>query len=104
VPSEGLHVALPQRYGPGNRVVAIDKDAKSVTLASGVVISYEALVSTMPLDLTLRSLGKADWADGLMHRCLSTRSLPLFIHSLSVCLSALHRAQAPWMMAFGSIY
>lgn len=38
-----------------------------MTLDSGAKIEYGALVSTMPLDLTLTWLGKEDWAKGLQH-------------------------------------
>lgn len=43
-----------QRYGPDNSVVAIDSEAKVVTLANGHKIQYTALLSTIPLDTTLR--------------------------------------------------
>lgn len=48
-------------------VTTIDKDAKVVTLASGKQIKYESLISTLPLDIVLRWLGKPEWADGLQH-------------------------------------
>ena len=53
--------------GAGNAVKAVDADAKTVTLASGATVAYESLVSTMPLDILLRMLGKNEWADGLTH-------------------------------------
>lgn len=37
------------------------------TFADGSKIGYEALISTIPLDITLRWLGKPEWADGLTH-------------------------------------
>lgn len=61
---------LPQdkcRYGPGNKVLSLDLDGKSVKLESGETLQYNSLISTMPLDLTLRGMGKAEWADGLTH-------------------------------------
>lgn len=54
-----------QRYG--QRVTAIDKDAQCVSLADGSTLHYETLVCTMPLDTTLRWLGKGEWSDGLHH-------------------------------------
>lgn len=57
-----------QRYGPNATVVGLDKDAKTVTLVDGTVIEYEALITTMPLDITLTWLGKKEWADTLTHR------------------------------------
>lgn len=57
-----------QRYGEEYAVVSLDKDAKVATLANGQSIQYDALVSTMPLDITLRWLGQPDWADTLSHR------------------------------------
>lgn len=54
-----------QKY---NQTVAnIDKDKKVVTLASGATIQYNSLLCTLPLDITLRWLGKPEWADGLQH-------------------------------------
>ena len=49
-------------------MVGIDKEAKVATLTSGQKIQYEALVSTMPLDLTLHWLGQPKWAEELSHR------------------------------------
>mmetsp|Transcript_25530 Transcript_25530/g.55577 ORF Transcript_25530/g.55577 Transcript_25530/m.55577 type:complete len:503 (-) Transcript_25530:650-2158(-) len=65
---KGVANLLPadkQKYGQG--VVNIDKDAKVVTLASGAKIQYNSLLSTIPLDITLRWLGKSEWADNLQH-------------------------------------
>ena len=53
--------------GAGNAVKAVDADKKTVTLASGATVAYDSLVSTMPLDILLRMLGKNEWADGLTH-------------------------------------
>ena len=61
---------LPQErtsYGKGNEVRSIDAAKKELTLASGHVLGYDKLVSTMPLDIVLRKLGKPEWADGLTH-------------------------------------
>lgn len=58
---------VPQRYGPGQEAVAIDKEAQVVTFADGRKVAYESLISTIPLDLTLRWMGKPEWADGLTH-------------------------------------
>lgn len=54
-------------YGPGNEVLALDAEAKTVKLKSGETVQYNSLISTMALDLTLRGLGKGEWADGLTH-------------------------------------
>ena len=56
-----------QFYGPGNAVVSLDTSAKQVTLASGAKLGYGSLISTVPLDITLRMLDKPAWADGLTH-------------------------------------
>ncbi|KAF6264651.1 hypothetical protein COO60DRAFT_75783 [Scenedesmus sp. NREL 46B-D3] len=48
-------------------MASIDKDAKQVVLADGQVIQYGSLISSMPLDLTLRWLGQAEWAQGLQY-------------------------------------
>jgi len=57
-----------QKYGEEYTVAGIDKEAKVATLANGMKIQYEALVSTMPLDLTLHWLGQPEWAEELSHR------------------------------------
>ena len=49
-------------------MVSLDKDAKVATLANGQSIQYDALISTIPLDITLRWLGQPKWADTLSHR------------------------------------
>ncbi|KAF8067290.1 cyclin-C1-1 [Scenedesmus sp. PABB004] len=54
-----------QRYGA--RVVALDADARRVTLEDGSIIGYRQLLSTLPLDTTLTWLGRRDWADALVH-------------------------------------
>ncbi len=57
-----------QRLGAGNAVTDMDKDAKTVSLADGRQLQYESLITTVPLDITLRWLGQPEWADGLTHR------------------------------------
>ena len=64
-----------QKYGKDFSVTNLDKDKQIATLASGKTIHYDALISTMPLDITLTWLGKKQWADGLTHRCV-TAALP----------------------------
>jgi len=54
-----------QRYNA--EVTEIDKEGKIVTFADGRRIAYDALVSTLPLDITLRWLGRPQLADGLTH-------------------------------------
>lgn len=65
--SHTLHTFLAPEQKYGLTVVNVDKDAKVVTLADGNKIKYNSLLSTLPLDVTLRWLGKNDWADGLQH-------------------------------------
>ena len=50
-------------------MVALDAEAKVATLGSGARVRYDALVTTQPLDVTLRALGQPAWADQLSHRC-----------------------------------
>ena len=67
---KGVAALLPaerKHFGAGNAVQAVDAEAKRVTLASGATVSYDSFVSTMPLDILLRKLGKDEWADGLTH-------------------------------------
>ena len=59
--------AARQRYGPGVKVVGLDLDAKVATLASGARVRYGALLTTAPLDLTLRLVGRPDLAEGLVY-------------------------------------
>jgi protoporphyrinogen oxidase len=54
-----------QRYN--QQVVGIDKDTKTVTLADGGKIIYDKLISTIPLDITLKWLGKPEWTARLQH-------------------------------------
>eukprot|EP00798_Chlamydomonas_sp_ICE-L_P018103 gene18103-24534_t len=59
--------ATPGKLRFNQHVVNIDKEAKTVEMADGKKIKYNSLLSTMPLDLTCRWLGKSEWADGLQH-------------------------------------
>lgn len=67
---KGVAELLPkdrQRYGAGYAVVAIDAAAKKATLASGDVVEYESLLTTMPLDATLAAAkAPEDLAEGLL--------------------------------------
>ena len=56
-----------QSYGTKNAVVGVDVDAKEVKLASGSSILYDSLISTIPLDIMCRWVGRDDWADRLSH-------------------------------------
>ena len=38
-----------------------------VSLSDGRKLAYDALITTLPLDITCRWLGKPEWADGLQH-------------------------------------
>lgn len=49
------------------RVVGLDAAAKRVTLASGDVIQYGKLLSTVPLDVLLRWAGRPELGEGLHH-------------------------------------
>jgi len=54
-------------YGPGNHMTALDMEAKVATFKDGTQVKYESLLSTVPLDITCRMIGKDEWADGLTH-------------------------------------
>lgn len=54
-----------QRYN--SEATNIDQANKVVTFADGRQVAYDALISTLPLDMTLRWLGKPELADGLTH-------------------------------------
>ena len=61
---------LPQErclYGPTQRLVALDLAAKTAEFAGGHKVQYGALLTTAPLDLTLRMVGKPDLAGRLTH-------------------------------------
>ena len=67
---KGVAKLLPvekQHYGAQCTVTALDAGAKTVTLTGGKQVQYNSLISTMPLDMTLRMLGKGEWADELTH-------------------------------------
>ena len=65
--SQRLLPASKQRFGEAGRVVRVNAAAKTLSMADGTEIEYKQLLSTMPLDLTLRQLGKAEWADELTY-------------------------------------
>jgi protoporphyrinogen oxidase len=53
---KGVSSLLPQHkqlFGSDLSVVAIDAQAKKVTFANGTHVRYEAMITTMPLDVTL---------------------------------------------------
>ena len=62
-----------QRYGPDNAVLDLDREGRTVTLKNGNKLQYDALITTMPLDITLQWCGQKKWADGLTRRCGPTR-------------------------------
>lgn len=67
---KGVAALLPaerQRYGPTQSVTGIDGEAKTVTFADGRRVAYDTLISTIPLDITLRWLGRPEQADGLQY-------------------------------------
>lgn len=68
-------------------MVSLDKDAKTATLAGGRKIRYEALLSTMPLDLTLQWLGQQKWAAELSHRCAPCAHVFCWTGPRTSCLS-----------------
>ena len=65
--SKRLLPAVNQRYGDAGRVVQLDADAKIVTTADGSRIGYNKLLTSVPLDITLRCLGKNEWANELTY-------------------------------------
>ncbi len=62
------------------------------TLASGMKIQYEALLSTMPLDVTLQWLGQPRWADELSHRRGST----CLLHAYQTILASFQGFVLSW--------
>lgn len=46
-----------KRFGPGNRVVALDADGKKATLANGSTIKYKSLINTMGVDKLVGLIG-----------------------------------------------
>lgn len=65
---KGVARMLPadkQLYGVS--VTHIDPERRQVLLSDGTRVQYESMVSTMPLDVTLKAVGKQQWADGLTH-------------------------------------
>ncbi|GMH44071.1 hypothetical protein BSKO_12005 [Bryopsis sp. KO-2023] len=67
---KGVAKLLPEKkkkFGPKNAVVGIDLEGKCAEMADGRKIKYKAMLSTMPLDLTLRMLGKTEWPENLVY-------------------------------------
>ncbi|KAL4858913.1 hypothetical protein ACK3TF_001285 [Chlorella vulgaris] len=65
---KGVAKLLPaerQRYCAN--LVSLDQERQVAKFEDGRQIAYDALISTIPLDTTLRWLGKSEWADGLTH-------------------------------------
>eukprot|EP01147_Barroeca_monosierra_P003552 gene3551-6164_t len=59
---------IPQdRIRYRSKVVGLDLEGKSVKLQDGTKIHYQACVSTMPLDYTLRLIGEEDMAGKLFY-------------------------------------
>jgi protoporphyrinogen oxidase len=48
-------------------IMSLDVENRAARCSDGTTIEYEALVTTVPLDVTLRWAGKAEWAAGLEH-------------------------------------
>ena len=71
---------LLQKYGPDYRVVSLNAEAKVVRLACGTEIQYDALITTAPLDITLRWLGQPGWAATLSHRHARVLRLLQYTH------------------------
>lgn len=65
---KGVANLLPAEHQQYNTEVAkIDAEGQIVHLKDGSKIQYDALITTVPLDITLSWLGKKEWADGLTH-------------------------------------
>ena len=62
------NLSCAQRYGKNMEVTTVDKEKQTVTLKDGKKIQYDALLSTIPLDITLNWLGQPKLADTLSHR------------------------------------
>lgn len=65
--STNLLPSKNQKYGDEFQVVGIDYEGKHLSLKNGMKVEYNTLISTMPLDITLRMCGKNEWADGLTY-------------------------------------
>lgn len=48
-------------------LTGVDLEKKEATLSDGRVIKYNKMLSTMPLDLMLKMVGKDEWANDLFH-------------------------------------
>ena len=83
----GAH--LPQSYGEGNAIVGWDLDNKKAILKDGRVIQYDACVSTMPLDVTLRMAGKVSFICTKSTCCACTYVLSLRPYSARIWRSEL---------------
>lgn len=65
---KGVAALLPaERQIYGSEVTSIDSANHSVTLQDGSKIEYKQLISTIPLDITLRWLGKPELANDLTY-------------------------------------
>lgn len=65
---KGVAALLPkERQSYGQTLVGLDQEKQIAKFADGRQIAYDALISTVPLDITLRWLGKPELADGLQH-------------------------------------
>lgn len=49
-----------KRFGPGNKVVALDASGKKATLANGSTIKYKSLINTMAVDKLVGLIGDED--------------------------------------------
>lgn len=48
-------------------MTAIDPQQRCVVLSDGSRVQYGAMISTVPLDITLSMLGQQQWAKGLQY-------------------------------------
>ena len=48
-------------------LTGVDLEKKEATLSDGRVVKYNKMLSTMPLDLLLKMVGKDEWANDLFH-------------------------------------
>ena len=60
-----------------------------MTLKNGNKLQFDALITTMPLDITLQWCGQKKWADGLTRRCGSLARKSSTCNSVSTCLPCL---------------
>jgi protoporphyrinogen oxidase len=65
---KGVAALLPdERQVYGAEATSIDTEGRKVIFKDGSTIEYKHLISTIPLDITLRWMGKPELADGLTH-------------------------------------